>query len=253
MVHERKVLQANYFLAFFIFLCLASERYILLSWYLKKKIPWEFTQKTFIENKNLPFCSHIKTCAGHPQSWKASCHRNNFWYLWVWKTASCYGSCTSWSTSSMGSCAVGCKSCVLAAGKWDSEALRSFLILYKKVCWGMHRPLSIPRHLVYRASQSSPVILGPNPLSTPIPLAVLFSNQSLALFNSSCHLFLVFPLLLSCTSLVSFSFKYNTFFFHVAGTWKSFPGRKSLRMWLNRFDSLNSLKQSISITHPTQM
>lgn len=54
MVHERKVLQANYFLAFFIFLCLASERYILLSWYLKRKYLGNLLTNLLLKTKILP-------------------------------------------------------------------------------------------------------------------------------------------------------------------------------------------------------
>lgn len=45
---EKEVLQANYLLAyfFFVFLCLALQHYMLPSWYLKKKTPWEFTHKS---------------------------------------------------------------------------------------------------------------------------------------------------------------------------------------------------------------
>lgn len=76
-------------------------------------------------------------------------------------------------------------------------------------------------HLIYPAPHAGPVTSGPNLLPTPIPLEVLFSNQYLSLFNSYSYLFLVLPLLLSCTSLFFFfSLKYDIFFFHVAGSWQ---------------------------------
>lgn len=103
-------------------------------------------------------------------------------------------------------------------------------------CDEVHTDLTLFPHLICPASCAGPVALGPNLLSTPIPLAVLFSSQFLSLSNSSCYLSLVFPLLFSWTSL---------FFFIHSNTTPSFsmllgPGRKSLRTWLNGFDSLNS-------------
>lgn len=76
----------------------------------------------------------------------------------------------------------------------------------RKVWWGgLCTDLRLFPHFVYPASHAGPVTLGPNLLPIPIPLEVLFSSQFLSLFNSYCYLFLVFPLLLNCTSLF-FSF-----------------------------------------------
>lgn len=69
-------------------------------------------------------------------------------------------------------------------------------------CDDMRPDLCLFPHLIYPAPHAGPVTSGPNLLPTPIPLAVLFSNQYISLFNS--YLFLVLPLLLSCTSLSFF-------------------------------------------------
>lgn len=140
--------------------------------------------------------------------------------LEVCKTACCYGICTSQGISSVSS-VVGCKSCVLPGGRWDSEALGSFFNPQRKVWWGgLCTDLCLFPHFIYPASHTGPVTLGPNLMPIPIPLEILFSSQFLSLFNSYCYLFLVLPLLLNCTSLFFLSFKYNTFFFHVAETWQ---------------------------------
>lgn len=100
----------------------------------------------------------------------------------------------------------------------------------------VHIDLPLFPHLICSAPCAGPVALGPNLLSTPIPLAVLFPSQFLSLSNSSCYL-----------SSIPIAVQLNKpfFFFIHSNTTPSFsmllgPGRKSLRTWLNGFDSLNS-------------
>lgn len=157
----------------------------------------------------------MKTCAGYPQSWKAWCHHSNYWYLWCGKLLAAMGSAPAtaypaWAALLWGARAVSCLQTSMSQKRW-------FFLIPAERCDGVWTDLHLFPHLIYPASHAGPVTLGPNLLPTPIPLTVFFSNELLSLCNSCCYFFLVFPLLLSCTSLFFLSFTY-TFFFHVAGT-----------------------------------
>lgn len=128
MVHERKKFcrQTTFWHIFFCLSLLGfATLYASKLVFKKENTLGIYSQKSWLSWR-LPFCSHIKTCAGHPQSCKTQHPCNNFWFLQVWKAACCDGICTSCSISSTGSCAVKSKRCVLPAEKRDSEAPWSF-------------------------------------------------------------------------------------------------------------------------------